>query len=557
MKKKATQSYGVYITYTALPALALLVVLSLRKRHGYDRQAGSIHFTSRDNEWAVLEQRRLGEVARYAARKRHRAAAGPAEAVVGLPAGQPPLHNIFLFGSGLGALLKAEDRFLSGHMLLPEDVQQIPTPEALVACPAGQTCTFHIKVQPSSPAGNNTGGTQGMVFRARLFGNSIVPVTVRYNASTGLHDASYAASDPGSYIIEVYLGWMQHSGEGDSYRYDAATPPIPVGQLIFRSAHLLSVVGAAPASSGMCNQGTTDAAGRWVHMAGGVCRQPFCSGARLKDVRVSDELGLNKDFVWVPLGCQMHLYDTTDLWACVGGCGYRNWSFFGDSVGREQLQNIQLLATGFQPQFAMPKHKRSEVVVDIPSPVHDGTPIRTLWAAHGGDVEVLTLDDSHLLMAHSTLDSALRAQYEKRISDFATKCLAPAGSGQKQCFYYAPTTIQREIDWARSKWSLGSVDSSLLQITHVRQRQLHEWGVQHARKLGLSVLDGGQITDAHWWSSWDGLHYSEMVAHFPQGTFATNDTWIGGTSTMVTQVLLNHLCNRPCNPLFKSVTGHV
>jgi hypothetical protein len=71
-----------------------------------------------------------------------------------------------------------------------------------------------------------------------------------------------------------------------------------------------------------------------------------------------------------------------------------------------------------------------------------------------------------------------------------------------------------------------------------------------ARELGIPVLDGESLTEAHWWSSWDGLHYSEMGAHFAKSFSKQLKRWNGGTSMMATQTLINKVCNQPCNPIY-------
>jgi hypothetical protein len=57
-------------------------------------------------------------------------------------------------------------------------------------------------------------------------------------------------------------------------------------------------------------------------------------------------------------------------------------------------------------------------------------------------------------------------------------------------------------------------------------RALNEIGRAAAEELGMSILEGEAVTDAHWFGSWDGLHYSEMMHHF----INQDPRWYGGVS---------------------------
>lgn len=85
---------------------------------------------------------------------------------------------------------------------------------------------------------------------------------------------------------------------------------------------------------------------------------------------------------------------------------------------------------------------------------------------------------------------------------------------------------------------------------------------EEAIKLDIPFVDGDTITRAHWFGSWDGLHYSEMFSHYVNGQNTTvpgvipsqkgaDHRWFGGASMMITQIFINMLCNRPCNPNFQ------
>ena len=108
-----------------------------------------------------------------------------------------------------------------------------------------------------------------------------------------------------------------------------------------------------------------------------------------------------------------------------------------------------------------------------------------------------------------------------------------------------------------------------------------------AQKGGIEYLDAWHLTHAHWWASWDGMHYSQVstfmsschfwnhilfgslncmltrwnrflcardwpwMCHFQRMSNLIKDSnirakeprWMGGASMMSTQVLINAICN--------------
>jgi len=85
-----------------------------------------------------------------------------------------------------------------------------------------------------------------------------------------------------------------------------------------------------------------------------------------------------------------------------------------------------------------------------------------------------------------------------------------------------------------------------------------------AQAGGIEYLDAWHLTHAHWWASWDGMHYSQVWGFlwFLSLTYtycfvlqrmsnlvkdsnlrAKEPRWMGGASMMSTQVLINAICN--------------
>ena len=67
--------------------------------------------------------------------------------------------------------------------------------------------------------------------------------------------------------------------------------------------------------------------------------------------------------------------------------------------------------------------------------------------------------------------------------------------------------------------------------------------MQLAQDLQIEILDGRQMTEARWYASHDGIHYS--WSSFDNELRPTTDVvqWQGGVSWMITTVLLNLICN--------------
>ncbi len=191
------------------------------------------------------------------------------------------------------------------------------------------------------------------------------------------------------------------------------------------------------------------------------------------------------------------------------------------------LQNMQLILTNFTPKFTMPKLKHNSHTNRITG---DSIEMRMNWNSQVGDVVVWQQSDPHMLMNNHTL-STIRNAYESGILSFAQTC---RNQSTVKCFYYSPVTVQREMDWAHN-----TTAPYVNAITYTRMKQLASWGLQAAIKHDVQILNGS-ITAAHWWGSWDGLHYSEMASHYHQGD---NYNWVGGVSMMITQMLINSVCN--------------
>jgi len=301
-------------------------------------------------------------------------------------------------GSGIGAVL-GDNEIIAGHVFLNASyVQMVPSFEDLVPCHVHMRCFFSIqaydiygKVSPAS----------GADFRMRLVGDTMLPGHVE-DLWNGTYVASYTPLEQGSYLVEVYLGVVQ--GEGAEVGHPISNPYI-VDAVIYRSRHLLVVLpngSNKTASDTVCT--AAESKGRWVYMDGGVCTAPYCIASQtLSDLQLSDPLGLNLNWIWVPWNCHYRLYSPQEFVGCLKSCGLVRFSLQGDSLCREQLQNLHMLLTSFSPVSDIPKLQQdqwswsssvngTDVVLEWVGEDMTGLPADRL------SVVILFLSGMHLLM---------------------------------------------------------------------------------------------------------------------------------------------------------------
>lgn len=464
-------------------------------------------------------------------------------------------------GRGLGADVGA-GRVLAGHRLLPAAVAQaLPSEAELTSCAVGEPCTF--AVQAHDAAGAPVAHDDADFF-ARLYGDSIVDVPVA-RVGGGRYEASFVPREAGSFVVEVYLSWLEGGGTGPELAYTRL--PYLVEDVVFRGANILVVADAAatgtpgaaaspplPARAPACTS-ADPGPGRWRHMAGGACAQPYCTGeVSLREAQVSDPIGLLQDLVWAPWTCRYHIYSPRELAGCFSGCGLRRFSFAGDSIAREHFQNFVLMLTGFSPKDISLPRTRSEVPNEVPLDV-GGYSISASYGSGppgaGSDVLFFNLGEAH----RTARALPLGAEEEADIKMTLARAAQSTCPDQQRCFYLLPPSQITEKNYLVDRTSPGGRGQFGMAATNRRMQRYDAWAREFQAEnpelaKRLLFVDGLSPTRAPWLSSWDGMHYSVIGLNLP---CRDGSAWYGGASMMMTQSFLNGLCNRECNPEYARI----
>jgi hypothetical protein len=108
-----------------------------------------------------------------------------------------------------------------------------------------------------------------------------------------------------------------------------------------------------------------------------------------------------------------------------------------------------------------------------------------------------------------------------------------------------PPSVQGEKTHLNDRRNDGGVGITSRRIARYQQ-WAREFQAEHPELTGkLRFVDTISPTRAPWLSAWDGIHYSLSGLTLDP----TDDrSWFGGVSVQLTQMWLNELCNRDCNP---------
>jgi hypothetical protein len=352
-----------------------------------------------------------------------------------------------------------------------------------------------------------------------VYGNSIVACDPVLPGGMGIYNVSCTVHDPGYYVVQVMLT----SVEGESRSQDLTVElPYLVNRVIYTSQHLLHITGATSfANDSLCNSSSDSGSGRWQYRPEG-----------LEAAHITDILGLNVGYVWVPYSCHYHIYSPDETFQCFKKHNYSVWAFNADSIGREMMQNIQMILTHFDPSTRIPKLKgggpswTEAIMYD-----DNEMPIYLCWGSfnENTDVAVDNFGLAHALATGQPI-STLVSSHVANLQHFVEGC-----SKKTKCVYYVHPSVQREADHVVNRLVQRSFYE---QITGDKMRVINSAAKNQLKGSGVMLLMGDIITEAHWYGSWDGLHYSEMYEHYVPG----DPRWYGGVSMMITQVLINQLC---------------
>lgn len=466
---------------------------------------------------------------------------------------------------------------VAGHLLLPTHITQFQVLNSSYLMPlhAGLN-EHHVIIQSRDSNGQLVLDHNDATFHVRLFGLSIVPAEVE-SIGGGEYKATFVVRDPGEYVLEVRASWIEE-GPVDGHGFN-------LGRVVYRSEHPIRVFTSdrvdgqceyAPALYPMkptmiCCHGASEEScqqqvsyGRWVHVQDGHCDwkqedvfppESHCQLPEAQDLfklELNDPIGLNWNYVWVPYNCHLQAYDKTAIQSCVERQTRRTdsvFSFRGDSVGREMLQNVQLITVNFKPLVAMRKLKLSSWETSIGN-------FSFQWNQEpplGSFISFVQESIPHLLFDLKTRGKIpmTEFQWSSRLNLHAKEC---QDRGVVHCYLYIDPPVQRAVDhWKRLVENIFfegvTPDRHRSMIRSLRQSVQSSSG-----KQPIEILDGYSIASAHWWGSWDGLHYSEVGDNFaPEGSDEFK-SWYGGVSAMITQVLLNQICNRQATNISRIVS---
>lgn len=409
----------------------------------------------------------------------------------------------------------------------------------------GNSYTFIIELVHAQNRSKAT-SCQEATFKARLFGDSIVSVASIDHIGSGAYRATVSVNEPGGYILEVMA--MTIEGQTRAPELKVYKPPFLMNRLIYRSPHLVQFQEATlsrtlltPKDACTINDRIDD--GRWRHVTDGRCGQDvgICSGANLDESHINDKYGLNFNYVWSPYSCQVHIYNADEFHQCCKDCDYKIWTVFGDSLGREIFQNLVMTAAGFRRRDLAKSSGQAEHTIN-------GVTFRF---SNINEPEAYSKDDSTILLGNfesvhqlGTRES-IQPIIERNVKWLRNIFSHCNGSENQECIYYINPSIQHEAYWSDSRLSENGFPFS--QVTIERMAALNEAMRQESKAWNITTLEGEYMTKAHWSSSWDGVHYSEADEHFdPDHGNGINKGWSGGVSMMITQTLINLLCNRPC-----------
>ena len=322
------------------------------------------------------------------------------------------------------------------------------------------------------------------------------------------------------------------------------------------------------------------------------CDGFVCSGANV--AYLSDAVGYSLDFsqvwVWRPVSCMYHLYTALELSLCSSRCSYGHIHVHGDSLAREQYQNLvmllddehsidlpkvrataaQLLSTADSAHTATFHLLNSSHTLTVHFDVHDA-PV----AAHYDDTNRVVLWAARAINGlYQEMESmaACRAGYASQLQQQIQACKQGNMSTQP-CFFLPNPTVQHAFKSPQHSFIHDAAQGVSYECKGI-QLSLHRGATtaavdqlmagllqQVAEEPHMAVVHADELTRARWDSTHDGMHYSALgqwqaqpcnreqspqkCPMADQAKFERN--WNGGVSNMITMAWVNQLCNRPCN----------
>jgi hypothetical protein len=373
----------------------------------------------------------------------------------------------------------------------------------------------------------------------RLVGPSIVTGTARHEdprVSPSPIIQDFLAWDPGMYILEILL-------------VDIHGDPVGVTHMVYQGlVYVMPPAKAAPDSSKICTGGV-DRPGRWVYVDSEkheACPHPLCgSDTSAKNKAywkryIFDELRYNFNYIWTPWDCHYHFYTSSELTECWKNCGYKDAVSFSnvDSLGREILFNVAQI-TSATVELDGRKFKANEL---------KGISAGFVGSLKWNQEPSSSSDAVYVYAPPIIIDNYLRGLTlsEKNLENMIQSYLKPMDNIKaskeknpgKQFYINLNSLVVYTNPRDATPMPAGKSPS---------KREVIDYMIQKIRKkaqdLGLNVLNTRDRTASRWFSSHDGIHFTMHTGKLDDATYQ----WTGGASHMNAVVLLNLMCNRPCN----------
>jgi len=408
--------------------------------------------------------------------------------------------------------------------------------EGAIGAVAGEVSTFRVSILRDISTNivtlprdiTATPNSEKIFVAARIVGSSIEPCVLRCvffsnDTMEEIYEFSYQveANAAGVYGLEVRvtnsqsLNHIVHRG-----RICIRHPKPSVDQVVIVPVNdtnsTISKKTAADAINldlKLCASGNSK--GRWVNRNVSV---------------VNDQYGYNDGYYWQPYDCKYRAFNRTDISKCFGYKNVKTIGFSGDSLARELMSSLNHFMEGMY---------------------FNGRDFKPAWS------KSLSFGTFDAVWLGAYTEADLRA-VNPQIYVFAPRIVTALGTDSAD-YILATNLVKLNETWnICKKMNIRMIFYANPTIQHgsLHLRKLHREAItdeavskivkplmQLAQDLQIEILDGRQITEARWYASHDGIHYT--WSSFENELRPTTDViqWQGGVSWMTTTVLLNMICN--------------
>jgi len=393
---------------------------------------------------------------------------------------------------------------------------------------------------------------------ARMVGPSIVACEVKYPdgelASLKIKAGSKSLTnrlncrfkEEGDYLLEVKVTRLPLANN-QHQMHPITVNHIAHRSLIKMSAFESSAIGRSSENNNIsdydrpCESNDEYSQGRWV---------------RTNDSSIQDdEIGYSTGYTWKPWSCQVRRYSYATLRSCLQG---KTIAFSGDSLGRE----VMFL---FYQQFLDPK-----LYVDLDGREYQGEEsnknnVFITWRQEEGEqqsanttlkwmgnfntdnhgISVVGVDYFFLSMGmilrifdsqpFRVQHSPVLIKYNKAKIDLLARLFGDQDAPLQRVIVHGNPHIQHRSVRSGHETQFERISG---RVTKAATGETNKY----AAELGMSVVPGRELTDARWFSSHDGIHYSfsTFQAEFRESLFEKQ--WQGGASSAQVLILQDLIC---------------